>query len=66
MIFCSLTALQQIVSADTNERDRIYGSEIWPSLSDLFNNVSLLPSIHLSSPTIPHSSFREPFSSIPY
>ena len=66
MIFCSLTALQQIVSTDINERDRIYGSEIWPSLSDLFNNVSLLPFVHFSSPTIPRSSFHQPFSSIPY
>ena len=60
VIFCSLTALQQIVSADTNERDRIYGSEIWPSLSDLFNNFTDDPSLLLPGAILLNSLLMPP------
>ena len=39
LILHSLSVLRNILSIDITEHERIYESEIWPSLSSLYNNV---------------------------
>ena len=39
IILSSLVTLRQIMEMCSDDLSRIYSSEIWPSLADLFNNV---------------------------
>ena len=41
VILSSLVTLRQIMEMCSDDVNRIYSSEIWPSLEDLFNNVRL-------------------------
>ena len=39
VILSSLVTLRQIMEMCSDDVNRIYSSEIWPSLADLFDNV---------------------------